>query len=225
MAELMPLVQAAGLTRESWMWNERILSASPLARPYLVIRSIKLWILGRVRESDNVIDRVRGLWPDYRFSIWARFLLFALTGRPRAAMAMLDSTDMAEPDMWRAVLEALETRSAASIQSASLACVDVAQRVPVMVNDMVMTLCALGEKEAAFEVTEGFLLWRGKIVSTGQDDGKAMDDYSRRMTQWLFTPPVAIMRADPRFLKLCEEFGLTAYWQARNVQPDYQRYG
>ena len=95
----------------------------------------------------------------------------------------------------------------------------------MMVNDMVMILSALGEKDAAFEVTEGFLLWRGKVVSTGHADGKAMDDYSRRMTQWLFTPPVAPMRADPRFLKLCEEFGLTAYWRARNVRPDYQVYG
>ena len=94
-----------------------------------------------------------------------------------------------------------------------------------MVNDTVMILSALGEIDAAFEVTEGFLLWRGKVVSTGQDDGKKMDDYSRRMTQWLFTPPVAPMRADPRFLKLCEEFGLTAYWRSRGVKPDYQVYG
>lgn len=225
MMELMPLVQAAGLTRESWMWNERILRASPFARAYLVVRSMKLWILGRIRESDNVIDRVRGLWPDYPFARWIRFLLFAVTGRPRAALAMLDSTSFAEPAMWRAALEALDTRSPAAIESARLACIEVARTSPPLVNDMVMILGALGEIDAAFDVTEGFLLWRGKIVSTGQADGKAMDDYSRRMTQWLFTPPVAAMRADPRFLKLCDEFGLTAYWRARRVRPDYQVYG
>ena len=54
---------------------------------------------------------------------------------------------------------------------------------------------------------------------------REVHDYSRRMTQWLFTPPVAIMRADPRFLKLCGEFGLTDYWRARHVRPDYQVYG
>jgi hypothetical protein len=229
MIELMPVLQAAGLTRESWMWNERILQASPLARAYLVVRAMKLWILGRIRESDNVIDRVRGLWPDYTFGFWVRFMLFTMTDRPRAARAMLDSAEkrggMAEPAMWQTALDALETRAPSAIEAARLACIDVARRVPIMVNDMVMLLCALGEKDAAFEVTEGFLLWRGNVVSTGQEDGKAMDDYSRRMTQWLFTPPVAIMRADPRFLKLCEEFGLTAYWRARNVRPDYQVYG
>ncbi|MCL6698269.1 winged helix-turn-helix domain-containing protein [Sphingomonas sp. NSE70-1] len=227
--ELMPLLQAAGYTRESWTWNERILSASPLARPYLVIRALKLWILGRIRESDNVIDRVRGLWPEYVFGNWVRFILFALSDRPRAARGMLDSaaelmggSEWAE--MWRTALEAIETRSVRAIAATEAKCLEQAKLHPIVVNDLVMVLCAMGRVDAAFEVTNGFLLWRGKIVSADQADGKAMDDYSRRMTQWLFTPPVAAMRADPRFLKLCDEFGLTDYWRERGVQPDYQRF-
>lgn len=230
MAELMTVVQATGLTRESWMWNERILRASPLAQPFLIVRALKLWILGRIRESDNVIDRVRGLWPDYWFGTYARFLLFAMTDRPRAALAMLDSISEKLPahfgdPTWRVALEALESRSPSAVESARLACLETARRSPQLVNDMIMVLGALGLKDAAFEVTNGFLLWRGKIVNTDQANGKAMDDYNRRMTQWLFTPPLAIMRSDPRFAKLCDEFGLTAYWHARNVKPDYQIYG
>jgi DNA-binding winged helix-turn-helix (wHTH) protein len=229
MAELMPLVQAAGLTRESWMWNERILRASPLSRAFLVVRCLKLWILGRIRESDNVIDRVRGLWPDYWFGIYARFITFALTDRPRAARAMLDGFNdklrgSSGYPMWSAALEALETRTPSAIEAARVACLDIARKSPPLVNDMVMLLCALGLKDAAFEVTNGFLLWRGKIVSANQANGKEMDDYNRRMTQWLFTPPVAIMRSDPRFQKLCDDFGLTAYWRSRGVKPDYQVY-
>jgi DNA-binding winged helix-turn-helix (wHTH) protein len=231
MIELMPLLQATGLSRESWVWNERILQASPFCRGFLVIRAMKLWIFGRIRDSDNVIDRVRGLWPDFSFGHWIRFLLFAMTDRPLAALAMLDSSpDKAfggpeERLMWRTALHALDTRAARDIEEARMACVETARRAPPFVNDMVMMLCVLGEKDAAFEVTEGFLLWRGKIVSTGQADGKAMDDYSRRMTQWLFTPPCALMRSHPRFQELCDVFGLTAYWRARNVKPDYQVYG
>jgi hypothetical protein len=104
-----------------------------------------------------------------------------------------------------------------------VACLNVARKTPWDVNLAVMVLCALGQTDAAFEVTDGYLLWRGKVVSTGQADSRAVNDYNRRMTQWLFTPPVAVMRADPRFLQLCEEFGLVAYWRARGVKPDYQR--
>ena len=86
----------------------------------------------------------------------------------------------------------------------------------------VMVLGALGLVDSAFEVTDGYLLWRGKVVSRGQGDARDVNDYNRRMTQWLFTPPCAAMRADPRFPKLCDEFGLTDYWRARGVKPDYQ---
>ena len=49
MTELMPLLQAAGFTRESWRWNERILRASPFARGILAVKSMKISILGTSR--------------------------------------------------------------------------------------------------------------------------------------------------------------------------------
>ena len=86
------------------------------------------------------------------------------------------------------------------------------------------TCCSVNVSEKPVMAAAAFLLWRGKMISAGAN-GRDVDDYSRRMTQWLFTPPVANMRADPRFLKLCDDFGLTAYWRARGVRPDYQVYG
>lgn len=230
MMELMPLTQAAGLTRESWMWNERILKASPFARANLTVRGIKLWILGRVREADNVIDRVVGLWPDYWFGFYARFNILMLTDRPKAARQMLKNAPaglrgfFTDP-VWPVVLDALESRTPSAIESARLACLESARGSPPLVNDIVMVLCALGLTDTAFEMTEGFLLWRGKTLSEGTQDTRVVDNYNRRMTQWLFTPPCGVMRADPRFGKLCDDFGLTAYWRARNVKPDYQVYG
>ena len=86
-----------------------------------------------------------------------------------------------------------------------------------------MILSKLGQVDAAFELAEGYLLWRGKIVSSNQSDARSLNDFNRRMTPWLFTPPVAVMRADPRFLRLCKEFGLVDYWRTRGVKPDYMR--
>ena len=228
MTELMPLLQATGLTRESWIWNERILGVSPLARGYLVIKSMKLWILGDVAASDKVIDRVRGLWPMDEFGFLVRMMLFTLTGRPRAALSMIDGAPpnmVPDPPFWRAAANALDLRSAAAVEAARKACFATAKQTPWLTNQAVMILCALGLKDAAFELTDGYLLWRGKAVSSGQVRGQDVNDYSRRMTQWLFTPPAAIMRSDARFAKLCDEFGLTAYWRDRRVKPDYQRYG
>jgi len=225
MLELMPLLQAAGLTRESWVWNERILKESPFLRGCLVVRALKLWILGRTREADRVINRVIGLWPDYWFADYGRFTILALTGRPGAARTILDGArGLPAGETRRVILDALELRTPSAINAARSAALDVAQNTPPLANDMVMYLCALGLPDTAFDVTEGFLLWRGKVLSTDRSNGKEVDDYNRRMTQWLFTPPVANLRADPRFPKLCDEFGLTAYWRARGVKPDYQAY-
>lgn len=228
MIELMPLLQAAGLTRESWAWNERILQASPLARTFLVIRAMKLWILGNVAASDKVIDRVRDLWPDYPFAFHIRMMLFTLTGRPRATLAMIEGAPpniISDIPLWRAAAEALDSRSPAAIERARAACLEVARTLPPLTNMAVMVLCALGLTETALDVTDGYLLWRGKMLSGGEATARNINDYNRRMTQWLFTPPAAAMRADPRFQKLCDDFGLTAYWHARGVRPDYQVYG
>ena len=225
MLELMTLLQAVGLTRESWIWNERALEASPFLKACLVVRAMKLWILGRTEASDKVVDRVRGLWPLYPFGFFVRLMLFVLTDRPQAALAMIDGSPpgmVPNPSLWRAACAALETRTGQAIEEARKACIQVAEKTPWSTNMAVMVLGALGLVDLAFEITDGYLLWRGKVVSGGQADPRDVNDYSRRMTQWLFTPPCTAMRADPRFLKLCDEFGLTDYWRARGVKPDYQ---
>lgn len=226
MRELMMMLQAAGLTRESWSWNERILELAPLSRPHLIMRAMKLWILGRTSEADKVIDRARGLWPLDEFAYFVRLMLFALTDRPQAGVAMLDSPPnlIKSPErvaLWRTTLRALEERSPETIETARLAFFEAASKAPWQVNMSVMVLCKLGLVDAAFELADGYLLWRGKIVSSNQSDPRALNDYNRRMTPWLFTPPVAVMRSDRRFMRLCEEFGLAAYWRARGVKPDY----
>ena len=39
---------------------------------------------------------------------------------------------------------------------------------------------------------------------------------------WLLTPPLAPLRADPRFKTLCDGIGLTDYWTSRGIRPDYR---
>ena len=85
-----------------------------------------------------------------------------------------------------------------------------------------MNLSALGKLDEAFDVAEGFLLRRGPLVGnlrTAKEDMPGNDaDWRRTMN--LFTPATAAMRADPRFKRLCDGIGMTAYWRKRGIWPD-----
>ena len=227
--ELVLMLQAAGLNRESWNWNERALAVEPLSSGLLGRRALKLWIAGRVPQADKVVDQARALWPSDPWLWGVQFLIFAFSGRPRAAMAMRD-TDPAsigppqEDAMWRPSLAALAEPSAQNITAARAACFKGATMGAQLGGEAVMILAALGEVDAAFDVAEGFLLSRGSIVRRGKRPFKAesSNDASWRInTQWLFVPPAAVMRSDPRFMALCEGVGLSDYWRKRGVRPDY----
>jgi tetratricopeptide (TPR) repeat protein len=227
---LVLLLQAAGLNRESWNWNERALTIEPLSVNFLSKRSLKLWIAGHVAQADNVIEQVRALYPENPGPWWVRFLILALTGRARAAQAMLDPNParLGSPDeikVWRTALVALDRRSPASVGAVRDACFEAARIPGGPAGESAMILSALGEVDAAFDLVNGFLLSRGSIVRRGASISKpdVSDAASRINTQWLFTPPCASMRADARFLPLCEAIGLGDYWRKRHVGPDYAR--
>ena len=102
------------------------------------------------------------------------------------------------------------------------ACLKAAKDAGELAAHAVMILAALDEVNASFDVAYGFLLWRGEVVRQGKDSREITNDAAWRLgVQWLFTPPCASMRADPRFLSLCDGIGLKAYWRRRGVRPDY----
>ena len=80
-------------------------------------------------------------------------------------------------------------------------------------------------RHLAFEVADAYLLQRGPLIaSVGWRPGQlALNDQRRRLTNMLFIPPAAPMRADPRFEALVRDIGLTTYWARANVVPDYKR--
>jgi hypothetical protein len=87
-----------------------------------------------------------------------------------------------------------------------------------------MALSALGEVDAAFEAANRLLLFRatGSPGPVTRSDALLAKSTAWRFTPWLFTPPGAPMRADPRFEALCSGIGLTEYWAKRGIRPDYQ---
>ena len=228
-AELVLMLQAAGLTRESWRWNERAIALVPLSEDFLSKRALKLWVAGRVADADKVIDQVRALYPTDNWAWFVRFLIFAMTGRAQAAQTLLDSNpkfiaNPVEARMWRTALPALTTPSKDAIENVRQACFDAAKLVGQTHGQGAMILSALGDLDGGFAIANGALLGRGSVIKVEQPGSRAASENAidRTNMQWLFTPPCAAMRRDPRFGPLCDGIGLTEYWRRRGVQPDYR---
>jgi DNA-binding winged helix-turn-helix (wHTH) protein/tetratricopeptide (TPR) repeat protein len=230
---LVMILQAVGRSRESWTLNERALAAEPLSPLLLFRRALKLWINGRVDEADIAVDRALQLWPKHA-AVWnARLYIFAFTGRAHAALAALHNDSTRPPSFnkesivyWRSSLRALQTGARADVDDAVSVNLAAAPTAPYFAIASMMVLSALGRVDAAFEVAEGTLLRRGKLIgniATSSRQTAVHDQYWRR-TMNLFTPATAVMRADARFEQLCAGMGMLRYWRERRVRPD-EMYG
>lgn len=231
MDSLWGLLQSAGRSRDALALVERANVLEPFAAGIHFPKAQLLWILGRNAEADRVIDRAMQYWPEHQIVRFARFTIYAYTGRPRAALAMLDDPKTRpqlyspeEISLWRVSLAALDQRTPASIAAARSANLDAARQNPGRSNIAILVLSALGEVDAAFEIANGLLLFRRPAELRAQAPAKQPPVRSTgwRSAPWMFTPPVAPMRADPRFNALCDGIGLTEYWAKRGIKPDYQ---
>ncbi|MFL6724883.1 MAG: winged helix-turn-helix domain-containing protein [Sphingomicrobium sp.] len=231
MDSLWGLLQSAGRSRDALALVERANVLEPFAASLHFPKAQLLWILGRNAEADRVIDRAMIYWPEHEIVRFARFTIYAYTGRPRAALAMLDDPktrpQIYSPDeisLWRVSLAALDQRTPASIAAARSANLDAARQNPRRSNIAILVLSALGEVDAAFDIANGLLLFRRPAELRPQAPARQAPVKSTgwRSAPWMFTPPVAPMRADPRFNALCDGIGLTEYWAKRGIKPDYQ---
>lgn len=231
MESLWGLLQSAGRSRDALALIERANSLEPFAASIQFPLAQLLWILGRTAEADRVIDRAMQYWPEHPIVRFARFTIYAYTGRPRAALAMLDDRKTrpqiyspGEISLWRVSLAALDQRSPASIAAARIANQEAAKQNPGLANQAVLVLSTLGEIDAAFDIANQLLLFRRPVeprpqAGAGQPPVKST---SWRFAPWLFTPPAEPMQTDPRFNALCDGIGLTEYWAKRGIKPDYQ---
>lgn len=230
MRHLWNLMQCVGRSRDALALVERAIAIKPLAASSNFPRAQLLWIVGRNAEADRVIDQAMQYWPSHRFVRFARFTIFAFTGRPRAALAMLNGKGTApqgfSPEslsLWRVSLAALEQRTPASIEAALRANLAAAGENLKLSSQAVLALSALGEVDAAFEIANALLLFRQPVehepnIAAPQPP---VTSTAWRFAPWLFTPPVASLRADPRFGALCDGIGLTDYWAKRGIKADY----
>lgn len=211
---------------------EQLLEREPLAAILHYKRVYHLWTMGRLAEMDQVADRAMQLWPRHS-AIWiARLWSLAFTQRPKQAMAMIQDSE-ARPEMpesaqalLRQTLKSLiypddvEARQIAIGANLGAAAHGPAQSVAAIIH-----LSGLGAVEEALDVAEGYLCRSGPFVAglrkTATDP--SITDQHRRVTQLLFLPATQGLRASNRFEGLCYSIGLSAYWDAEELTPDWRR--
>ncbi len=159
---------------------------------------------------------------------FARFTIFAFTGRPRAALAMIEKRETAPQNytpealaLWRVSLPALDQRTPETIGNARRANLEAVKTQEGLASQAAMVMSALGDLDAAFEITNTFFAV-GEAGTGPRNPKLPAKSTAWRFAPWLFTPPIAAMRADPRFQTLVDEIGLTAYWDTRNLRPDFR---
>jgi DNA-binding winged helix-turn-helix (wHTH) protein/tetratricopeptide (TPR) repeat protein len=228
MRMLWNMLHCAGRSRDALALVERSLAIEPLASGSHYPRAQLLWITGRVAEADNVIAKAMQFWPTHRFVRFARFTIYAFTGRPGAALAMIEKPETAPQNfspesiaLWRETLPALDQRTSASIATARQAILKATKSNLRMTAQAAMVMSELGDVDTAFDLTNAYF-GVGEATRSRIAAGTPPKSTAWRFTPWMFTPPIAAMRSDPRFEILADQIGLSAYWRARKIRPDYQ---
>jgi tetratricopeptide (TPR) repeat protein len=224
------LLQSVGRVRESARFSILSAELDPMSPIYQFRKTFGLWCTGRLEEADRTIDRALRLWPRHP-ALWnTRALLFALTDRPHAALAMMDDSEGLPRGMpeaavsnWRSSLKALATRARADIEAAMAGTIDRLARSPAVAVNGICIATRLGDLDSAFTMADAYLLRRGPhvgVLRSGPDQ-LPLTDQRWQMTMMLFIPATAAMRSDPRFMPLCRDMGMADYWSASRTQPDF----
>ncbi|MGH6785318.1 MAG: winged helix-turn-helix domain-containing protein [Novosphingobium sp.] len=227
-AALAKFYMSTGQVRLSEQVNRQLIERDPLSPDRQFREIYLLWSLGRRNEMDMVAERALALWPLHPGVWFARFWTLLYTGRAPAALAMLDKTAAMPPipapalALFRLSIAAIE--GTANREAAIAANRAAARRGPQLATAAVMFLSRLGDLDGAFAIANAHLLSRDMqgFESRHTAAQASVPDLFHRMTMFLFTPDMADFRADARFAQLCTGIGLTAYWQATDVVPDFR---
>ena len=228
--ELAALLQSVGRSGESFTLVQAVAARQPLSPTYQYRLAFALWIQGRLGEADQVIDRAFALWPRHQ-AVWStRVWLMGFTGRARVALAQIEDPEtrpvrMTAPALalLQTSMRAVETGLPADVKAAVDANMAAALHGPGNAVGAILVLSALHRLDEAFSVANGYLLRRGsKLMPLRTQPGQAsFSDTGHRHTQALFIPVTAPLRADPRFLPMCDECGLGEYWRLSGHAPDF----
>lgn len=219
----------AGLVHGHYPLRKRSVALEPLNAAYNFRLIYSHWMNGNVPAADRTAAQALELWPTH-VAVWlARLTLMGFSGRPERALAILDQGGVSPDvppsllDLFRGAFSAMASGRLADIEAMAIRTLaSVQQAGPVMAVQASLILAALGEPERSFDVVTAYMVERGPVMaSIAWKPGQLRHmDIRRRLTNYLFLPPMASVRALPGFLPLMGDIGLRDFWEASGRKPD-----
>ena len=182
---------------------------------------------GHARAADMASAKAAERWPKDDDLAFARMWVLTSTARPAAALAVVNRLQQRQTarshllEMLASSLHALHTRRPGDVDTAIAANIDWAKHGGMFHMSFLM-LSAIGAIDAAFAVAQGILINQGPLRPTMLTGSTRWFDSWRVATAIsLFMPLAAALRADARFLPMCEAVGLADYWMGSGDRPDF----
>jgi DNA-binding winged helix-turn-helix (wHTH) protein/tetratricopeptide (TPR) repeat protein len=224
LAQTPDLLSEVGRSFESMRLIQQRLAVRPATPMLFAVLPFALWEIGDLDGAEVAFDQAVRASP-VDGGLWLmRFHFLVLSDRTEKALAQLlhDET----PDVLNG--EPLDTLTdiARGLRQADARERTVAQLLALRARGAIqspvaaMYLTQLGRFDAALDVLEAYFL--GPIAN-GRRAG--LSRLSRRSPYAMFVPPIAPLRAEPRFAALLDAAGLEAYWRKSSRGPDYRRAG
>lgn len=203
------LLWATGRCNDAVAWLFRARGLDPMHEGATNSLVLLLASEGNIAQSRSLLAEAQSQ-SSHGWTEHARFLAPFMEGSPREALAILTDPQTQPPDMpqpmieaWRTALAGIIARDRTTKLKAAKSTTDAVRSWQLYGPEAMILLASLGDRDAAM---------------------KAADAYQPGVPSelpYLFLPPAAPLRADPRFMKVAERLGLVAYWRKTGHWPDF----
>jgi tetratricopeptide (TPR) repeat protein len=191
--------------------------------------SRSLWSAGRTDEALETLQKGAAIYPSQRTLWQTRIEVLMFSGRvdeavgvaqdERARPANADARELARIEALASALQAGGGEGSDRFMREQRQAARTGDREAV---NAIRFASISGHLDDAFAIAEAYFFSRGFAVGESMGNGQ-FSLLDQRRTNFLFEPPTAPMRVDPRFGALTEELGLERFWRESRRPPDYRR--